>query len=76
MDRVLVSASRRDSSLLAGTLDRLADLGPLPDDIRVHLAPPGQAASHITLHLPEGWDREHEWMNLFTAACAPPAAAA
>ena len=31
---------------------------------------------HITLHLPQGWHREHEWMNLFTSACGPPAAAA
>jgi hypothetical protein len=31
---------------------------------------------HITLHLPEGWHREHEWMTLFTAACGPPLAAA
>jgi hypothetical protein len=31
---------------------------------------------HITIHLPEGWHREHEWMNLFEAACGPPAAAA
>jgi len=31
---------------------------------------------HITLHLPAGWHREHEWMNLFTAACGPPAATA
>jgi len=31
---------------------------------------------HLTLHLPEGWHREHEWMTLFTAACGPPAAAA
>ena len=31
---------------------------------------------HITLHLPEGWHREHEWLNLFDAACGPPAAAA
>ena len=29
----------------------------------------------ITLHLPEGWHRETEWMNLFEAACGPPAAA-
>jgi hypothetical protein len=27
----------------------------------------------ITLHLPEGWHREHDWMNLFEAACGPPA---
>jgi hypothetical protein len=31
---------------------------------------------HITLHLPEGWHRQTEWMNLFEAACGPPAAAA
>jgi hypothetical protein len=31
---------------------------------------------HITLHLPEGWHREHDWQNLFAAACGPPAAAA
>jgi hypothetical protein len=31
---------------------------------------------HITLHLPEGWHREHEWMTLFAAACGPPPAAA
>ena len=30
---------------------------------------------HITLHLPEGWHREHEWLNLL-AGCGPPAAAA
>ena len=31
---------------------------------------------HITVHLPEDWHREHEWMNLFEAACGPPAQAA
>jgi hypothetical protein len=31
---------------------------------------------HITLHLPEGWHREHEWLSLLAAACGPPAAAA
>jgi hypothetical protein len=31
---------------------------------------------HLTLHLPAGWHREHEWQNLFAAACGPPAAAA
>ena len=30
----------------------------------------------ITMHLPEGWHRETEWMNLFEAACGPPARAA
>jgi hypothetical protein len=31
---------------------------------------------HLALHLPEGWHREREWMNLWDAACGPPAAAA
>jgi len=30
----------------------------------------------ITLHLPEGWHRQAEWMNLFDAACRPPPARA
>ena len=28
----------------------------------------------LTLHLPEGWHREQEWLNLWDAACGPPAA--
>ena len=31
---------------------------------------------HLTLHLPDGWHREHEWMTLLYAACGPPPAAA
>ena len=31
---------------------------------------------HITVHLPEAWHRETEWMNLFEATCGPPALAA
>jgi hypothetical protein len=31
---------------------------------------------HITLHLPEAWHREHEWMTLFIATCGPPRTAA
>lgn len=31
---------------------------------------------HLTVHLPQGWHHEHEWLNLFAAACGPPAAAA
>ena len=31
---------------------------------------------HLTLHLPEGWHREHEWLNLLATANGPPAAAA
>jgi hypothetical protein len=31
---------------------------------------------HLTLHLPDGWHRSQEWLNLFEAACGPPATAA
>jgi hypothetical protein len=31
---------------------------------------------YLTVHLPQGWHREHEWLNLWEAACGPPAAAA
>ena len=37
LDRVLAPASRHDSPLLAPTLDKLEDLSPLPQHIRVHL---------------------------------------
>ncbi len=45
--------------------------------IRSHLiAVAARIARHgrgeITLHLPEGWHREHQWLNLFEAACGPP----
>jgi hypothetical protein len=32
--------------------------------------------AHLTLHLPDGWHREHQWLTLHAAACGPPAAAA
>jgi hypothetical protein len=31
---------------------------------------------HLTLHLPEDWHRQHEWLTLWDAACGPPPAAA
>ena len=37
LDRVLAPASRRDSPLLAPTLGKLAEIGPLPDGITVRL---------------------------------------
>ncbi|MFJ9871204.1 IS5 family transposase [Streptomyces sp. NPDC101165] len=37
LGRVLAGANRHDSPLFASTLDLLDDLGPLPDDITVHL---------------------------------------
>ena len=37
LDRVLAPASRHDSPLLAPTLGKLAELGPLPEEVTVHL---------------------------------------
>jgi IS5 family transposase len=37
LGRVLAPANWHDSPLLAATLDQLEDIGPLPDDITVHL---------------------------------------
>jgi hypothetical protein len=31
---------------------------------------------HLTLHLPERWHHDQEWLNLFEAACGPPRTAA
>jgi hypothetical protein len=43
-------------------------------DVAARIARHGRG--HITLHLPEGWHHEHEWMTLFQAATGPPARAA
>jgi Transposase DDE domain group 1 len=43
-------------------------------DVAVRIARHGRG--HITLHLPERWHREQQWMALFEAACGPPAVAA
>jgi Transposase DDE domain group 1 len=43
-------------------------------DVAARIARHGRG--RITLHLPEGWHRDHEWMNLLEAACGPPATAA
>jgi hypothetical protein len=41
-------------------------------DVAARIARHGRG--HITLHLPDGWHREQEWMNLFEAATGPPPA--
>jgi Transposase DDE domain group 1 len=43
-------------------------------DVAARLARHGRG--HITLHLPDGWHHEAEWMTLFEAATGPPADAA
>ena len=37
LDRVLAPANRHDSVLLASTLDKLDEIGPLPDDMTLHI---------------------------------------
>jgi hypothetical protein len=56
----------------AGAADALAASATIGRDlIAVPPAPPRHGRSHITLHLPDGWHRAPEWMNLFAAACGP-----
>jgi hypothetical protein len=43
-------------------------------DVAARIARHGRG--HLTVHLTEGWHREHEWMSLFHAATGPPAIAA
>ena len=43
-------------------------------DVAARLARHGRG--QITVHLPEQWHREQDWMNLFEAATRPPAQAA
>ena len=41
-------------------------------DVAARIARHGRG--HITVHLPEGWHCDCQWMNLFEAACGPPRA--
>jgi hypothetical protein len=67
----------RAAGTLAGRRHARARAATIRRDL---IAVAGRTARHgrssLTLHLPEGWHREHEWLNLFEAACGPPAAAA
>jgi hypothetical protein len=67
----------RAAGTLAGPLHAKARTATLRRDL-INVA--ARTARHgrgcITLHLPEGWHREHEWRNLWDTACGPPAAAA
>jgi transposase len=68
LGRVLAGANRHDSPLLAPTLDRLDDLGPLPDDITRSLhgriAHKGEKAP---IQASRRWhvERTHAWQNAF-----------
>jgi Transposase DDE domain group 1 len=61
-------AGRRHARARAATIRR--------DLISVAARTARHGRDRLTLHLPEGWHRQREWMNLFEAACGPPATAA
>jgi Transposase DDE domain group 1 len=61
-------AGRRHAKARAATVRR--------DLVAVAARTARRGRDRLTLHLPEAWHREREWMNLFEAACGPPAAAA
>ncbi len=67
----------RAAGVLAGTFHARARGA----TIRSHLVNIAARAArrgrgHITVHLPQDWHREQEWLNLFEAACGPPRQAA
>lgn len=61
-------AGRRHARARAATIRR--------DMVAVAARTARHGRDRLTLHLPEGWHREREWLNLFEAACGPPATAA
>jgi hypothetical protein len=61
-------AGRRHARARAATIRR--------DLIAVAARTARHGRGRLTIHLPESWHREHEWLNLFEAACGPPATAA
>ena len=67
----------RAAGALAGRRHARARAATIRRDL---IAVAGRTARHgrgrLTIHLPEGWHRAHEWLNLWEAACGPPAAAA
>ncbi|WP_432977730.1 IS5 family transposase [Dactylosporangium sp. CA-233914] len=58
LGRVLAGANRHDSPLLEPTLDQLDDLGPLPDDITVHLDAGYDSAASRTVLTKRGFTGE------------------
>lgn len=64
----------RAAASLASTFHAHARAATIRDqliNVAARLARHGRG--HLTLHLPQGWHREHAWLALFTAACDPPA---
>jgi hypothetical protein len=67
----VIALARRAGALASLAKARGATLRRDLIDVAARAARSGRG--HITLHLPDGWHREHEWMTLFQAACVPPA---
>jgi Transposase DDE domain group 1 len=67
----------RAAGTLAGPLLAKARAATIRRDL---IAVAARTARHgrgyLTLHLPEAWHRQHEWRNLWDAACGPPPIAA
>ena len=61
-------AGRRHAKARAATIRR--------DLINVAARTARRGRGRLTLHLPEGWHRQHEWLNVWQTACGPPAATA
>jgi hypothetical protein len=67
----------RAAGTLAGPLHAKARAATIRRDlIAVAARAARHGRGHLTLHLPEGWHREQQWLNLWHAACGPPATAA
>jgi hypothetical protein len=67
----------RAAGTLAGPLHAKARAATIRRDlIAVAARTARHGRGHITLHLPERWHREQQWLTLWDAACGPPATAA
>jgi Transposase DDE domain group 1 len=67
----------RAAGTLAGPLHAKARAATIRRDlIAVAARTARHGRGHLTLHLPEYWHREQEWLNLWHAACGPPPIAA
>jgi hypothetical protein len=67
----------RAAGALAGPLHARARAATIRRDlITVAARTARHGRGHLALHLPGNWHREQEWLNLWDAACGPPAVAA
>ncbi len=66
----------RAAGCAASALHAKAETATIRDQLIAVPARVARSARRLILHLPEAWPWEHAWQRLFTAAHAPPAAAA